>query len=118
MGEREDKMKKLLLLPVFLTVMIFYVGTAFATPVTVNGLTFSEQSGAFEITGGSGTGTLADPITITEMVTDFDVIMSIEGLSSSFGNPANTGHSSGFYLEKIITNNTGETWNFYDLELQ
>ncbi len=91
---------------------------ASAAAVTVNGLTFTEQTGDFTITGGSGLGSEANPITIYETVTGLDVTMTIGGLTE-FGNPYGIGfHSNAFWMQKVITNNTGATWSFYDLELQ
>lgn len=96
---------------------LLFSGSAYAVPMSTAGLTFSEVSGAVEITGLSGTGSLLDPIILTESVTGDDVTISIEGLVN-FGNPALTGHSSGFWLQKVITNLSGSTWHFYDSELQ
>jgi hypothetical protein len=90
-----------------------------ASSVTVNGLTFTSlDDSILKILGGSGTGSLADPIVLQEEVYGLDVTMSIAGLSASWGNPANTGHTAGFALVKEVVNKTGETWNFYDHELQ
>lgn len=99
-------------------VFLLPAAVTLAAPITLGGLTFTEQTGSFSITGGSGTGTSSDPFTLLETVTGLDVTMSITGLSGSFGNQAGTGHSTGFFLKKIITNQTGAIWNFYDLELQ
>ncbi|MBN2243056.1 MAG: PEP-CTERM sorting domain-containing protein [Acidobacteria bacterium] len=90
---------------------------AWAGPVTVNGLTFSEVSAGFTITGGSGTGTEQDPIVLNETVTGLDVTLSIEGMPQ-FGNLTGSGHSTGFAIQKVVTNNTGIDWDFYDHELQ
>ncbi|MDP2106034.1 MAG: PEP-CTERM sorting domain-containing protein [Desulfobulbaceae bacterium] len=94
-------------------------GMAHSTPVTVNGLTFSEVGTGVTITGGSGTGTQSDPITLQETITGLDVTMSIAGLNSwGNGNLTGSNHDSGFWLLKEVTNNTGADWNFYDHELQ
>ncbi|MDY7039053.1 MAG: hypothetical protein SV375_23230, partial [Thermodesulfobacteriota bacterium] len=105
---------------IFLLVMALafaFSSVVSAAPVTVNGLTFAEQTGAFTITGGSGIGTEGDPIVLFEDVSGLDVTMSISGLPG-FGNLSGSGHATGFWLEKHVTNLTGETWNFYDHELQ
>ncbi len=96
---------------------LLFAVSANAAPITLNGITFSEETGAFTIDGGSGTGTEADPFVIQETVTGLDVTMSIEGLSN-YGESCFTGHSECFSLVKEVTNDTGETWNFYDHELQ
>ncbi len=101
---------------------IAFVGApAKATPVTVNGLTFTEVGANVTITGGSGTGTAADPIVLLENVTGLDLTLSISGLpdfANQNGNLAGTNHKTGFYLKKIVTNLTGQTWTSYDHELQ
>lgn len=95
--------------------MLFGASSALTAPVTLDGLTFSEVTGDFTITGGSFDGTV---FTIYEDVFGLDVTMEIEGLSS-YGNQAGIGfHANGIWLEKIVTNSTGQDWNFYDHELQ
>jgi len=93
------------------------MSSALATPVTVNGLTFSEVGANVTITGGSGTGTAADPIVLSEDVTGLDLTLSIAGLPG-FGNLAGTAHNAGFFLRKVVTNLTGQIWTSYDHELQ
>lgn len=93
-----------------------FVSSASAAPVTLNGITFAEQTGAFEITSGSGTGTGADPFVINETVTGLDVTMSISGLTSSLSEVGS--FTSGFFITKVVTNNTTADWSFYDNELQ
>lgn len=96
---------------------LLFALSANAAPITLNGITFSEETGAFTIDGGSGSGTMSDPFVIQETVTGLDVTMSIEGLAN-YGESCFTGHSECFSLVKEVTNNTGEAWNFYDHELQ
>lgn len=90
--------------------------TASAAPVTLNGITFSEATGAFTITGGSGSGSALDPFVINETVTGLDVTMSIEGLTSALSEVG--AFTSGFFITKVVTNNTTADWSFYDNELQ
>lgn len=95
-----------------------FASFASATPITINGLGFSDLLGSgITITGGSGTGTEADPIVLYEDVTGLDVTIAISGMPG-FGNLTGSGHATGFYLKKVVTNLTGEGWNFYDHELQ
>ena len=115
-------MKKMVVLS-FAVVMLF-ASTALAAPLTLNGITFTETTGDFTITGALGAGSSSDPFILNETVTGLDVTMSIEGLAA-YGLPGDPlseesigFHNSGFYLTKIVTNNTGATWNFYDHELQ
>ena len=90
---------------------------AIAGPVTTGGLTFTEQTGAFVFTGATGTGTAADPIKLYETVSGLDVTMSITGFNT-IGDPSAGPFTAGIYIQKYITNTTGQSWSFYDLELQ
>jgi hypothetical protein len=76
-------------------------------------------SGTFTLVSASGTGTLADPIVLTETLTgpSLDFVMRIDGLASK-DNVTGSGHQQGFALQKIVTNNTGIDWTFFDHELQ
>jgi hypothetical protein len=87
--------------------------------MTQAGLTFSEVTAGVSLTGASGSGTLADPIVLNETISGgvLDEIISISGLSG-IGNLIGSLHGRGFALRKIVTNNTGQTWNFFDHELQ
>jgi len=91
--------------------------SAISGPVTTGGLTFTEQTGAFVLNNASGTGTAADPIKLYETVSGLDVTMSITGLNA-IGDPSAGPFVGGIYIQKYITNNTGQSWSFYDLELQ
>ncbi len=81
-------------------------------------LTFTAISPDVTITNvPSGVGTSADPIILMETVSGSDVTIRIEGVST-FGNLTNTVHSDAFWLRKIVLNDTGSTWTFFDHELQ
>ncbi len=105
----------------FALILVIFIGINSyqeeASAITINGLTFTELSADVSITGGFGIGTEADPIVLQETLTGLDVTMSIEGLPG-FGNPTGSIHTAGFWLQKEVLNNTGETWNFFDHELQ
>lgn len=108
-------MKKTLSLFTILSLFILS-GYAGASPLTVNDLTFSEVGGGVELTNAEAVGD--SEVHIWETVTDFDATISIDGLLT-FGNPGDIGrHINGFWLTKTVLNNTGQTWNFYDHELQ
>jgi hypothetical protein len=93
--------------------------TALADPVTLDGITFSDEQGGFRIVGGSGTGTLDDPFTITEDITDPEgAVLVVRGLDAVFGNRVPSHHQTGFALRKVVVNRTGETWTGFDLELR
>ncbi len=89
-----------------------------AAPVVVNGLTFSEVGAGVTITGGAGIGTFASPIVISETITSLDATISIGGMLAFNQNLIGSGHDVGFALTKVITNDSGADWTFFDNELQ
>ena len=92
---------------------------AAAEPVTIRGLTFSDEQGGFRIRDGWGSGSLEDPIVIVEEITgNGSVVLVVRGMGPVIGNAIPTAHPAGFVLRKIVINGTGMPWLFYDIELQ
>ncbi len=90
-----------------------------AEPITLNGITFSDEVGGFELVDGWGSGTQADPFVIVERVTDdAPAILVVRGFSEGFGNPTRTQHLAGFVMTKVVINATQNSWQSYELELQ
>ena len=97
----------------------FLAVTARSEPITLSGITFSDELGGFEILDGRGSGSRADPFVIVErLVSDRPVALVVRGLSQSFGNPARTNHFAGFWLIKIVINGTENIWTGYRIELE
>ncbi|MFQ6018463.1 MAG: hypothetical protein ACE5KF_09735 [Kiloniellaceae bacterium] len=92
---------------------------AAAEPVTLGGLTFSDERGGFTIVSAAGGGSLADPFIVVEEVTgEAPVVLVIRGLSPRFGNRVGSHHLVGFALNKVMINRTAKVWTGVDLELQ
>jgi len=90
-----------------------------AGPVSLAGLTFSDELGGFEIVKGSGTGSLADPFVLVEDLTaDGPAILTIRGMTHRFGNRIRSHHDIGFALTKIVRNRTKHAWSLFNLELR
>jgi hypothetical protein len=89
-----------------------------ARPFTLEGLTFSDELGDFEILSASGTGTLDDPFVIVEAVTGPEPVLLIGGLSADFTNRIGSHHLTGFALRKVAFNRTDFIWMSYNLELR
>jgi hypothetical protein len=70
------------------------------------------------ITAGAGTGTLLDPIVLSETITSLDATISIGGMLAFNQNLIGSTHTVGFALTKVITNASGSDWTFFDNELQ
>ncbi|MEE8271361.1 MAG: hypothetical protein V3R98_06485, partial [Alphaproteobacteria bacterium] len=88
-------------------------------PVTLRGVTFSDELGGFVLLGGSGSGTPADPFVVLERIaTNAPTVLVIRGVDLEFGNPVRTNHFVGFAMTKVVENATGDTWNGYRLELE
>ncbi|MFM9844642.1 MAG: hypothetical protein ACKVOI_16910 [Dongiaceae bacterium] len=86
----------------------------------VNGITFSDELGGFEITGVSGSGTQADPFVVHENITSVstDVVLVIKDIDPSIGNLVGTHHAFAFVLTKVVTNKTPQAWTRFALELR
>jgi len=83
------------------------------------GLDFSDERGGFRLVSVTGTGTVADPITVTEEVTGpNDPILIIRGFSAAFGNRIASFHTAAFAMRKIVINRTDKTWRSYRVELR
>lgn len=90
-----------------------------ADPVTVDGVTFSDERGGFVILSASGEGTYDNPFLVVEEITDPEgAVLVIRGSVQQIGNRIGTLHQTGFALNKIVINGTGEAWTLFDMELQ
>jgi hypothetical protein len=97
----------------------FACGAAQAEPVTLHGLTFSDELGGFEIKDVSGSGTLADPFVLVEEIFDQEpAILVIRGMSHRFGNRIRSHHEIGFAMTKIVRNGTEQAWSLFNIELR
>jgi hypothetical protein len=94
------------------------LGPALAQPVTVDGITFSDERGDFTIVKVTGSGRLDDPFVVVEDVTGSEPILVIRGLDTAFGNRIGSQHVVGFAITKIAINHTGAAWSEYRLELR
>jgi hypothetical protein len=90
-----------------------------AEPLTLEGLTFSDELGGVEIIEGWGTGTLDDPFVLVEEITEHEpAILVVRGMRHRFGNRIRSHHDVGFALRKIVRNGTERAWSQFDLELR
>lgn len=90
-----------------------------AAPITVGGLTFSDERGGFILTSVTGSGTLEDPFVIAETVTgNQEAILVIRGASRKFGNYIHSQHAFGIAVRKLVTNATPQTWRSFSMELR
>jgi hypothetical protein len=114
---------RLLRLAMFLVCGLLWAGTAFATEITHEGLTFSDEGGGdegsgFTLLSVSGRGSLDDPYVIVEDVTGpREAILTIRGLKR-VGNRIGTHHIAGIAVTKIVFNRTRDVWQNYQLELR
>jgi hypothetical protein len=90
-----------------------------AEPVTLTGITFSDELGGFVIIAGWGSGTPDDPFVVVERITeDGPAVLTIRGLTMAFGNPVRSSHFVGFALTKVVINATGRAWHDFGLGLE
>ncbi len=90
-----------------------------ADPITLKGLTFSDELGGFVIVGGWGSGAKDDPFVIVEHISGSEpAVLAIRGLTMEFGNPARSNHFVGFALNKVVINATGRVWHGFGMGLE
>jgi hypothetical protein len=90
-----------------------------AAPLTLEGLTFSDELGGIQLEQGWGTGSLDDPFVLVEEITgDGPAILVVRGMTHRFGNRIRSHHDIGFALTKIVRNRTDEPWSMFTLELR
>jgi len=91
-----------------------------AEPMRVNGITFSDELGGFEITGVSGSGTKSDPFVVRENIdtVSTDVVLVIKDIDPNIGNLVGTHHAFAFVLTKVVTNKTPRAWTRFAFELR
>jgi hypothetical protein len=88
-------------------------------PITVEGLTFSDELGNFRLVSVTGKGTLDDPFVVKEEITGpNDPTLVIKDFSHNFGNRVGTQHTAAFAMEKIVVNKTTKTWQGFQVELR
>lgn len=95
------------------------IAPAMAEPVTVEGITFSDELGGFTLVSVTGRGRPDDPFVVVEEVTDpGEVVLVIRGLNGAFGNRIGSQHLVGFAMTKVTINRTDAAWDEYELELR
>jgi len=107
-----------MLLALSLLAGTFAAHLAQAAPMTVEGITFSDEKGDFTILKVTGTGTIQDPFVVVEDVTGDTPILVIRGMNIGFGNRIGSQHVIGFAIAKICINHTGSSWTEYRMELR
>lgn len=92
---------------------------ASARPITLAGLTFSDELGGVVLHDGWGGGTAADPFVLVEEIRDDGpAILVIRGMRSRLGDAPDGRFQLGFVLRKIVTNATARPWHVFELELR
>ena len=92
---------------------------AAADPITVEGITFSDELGNFRLVSVTGKGTADDPFVVKEEITGpNDPVLVILGFTREFGNRVGTQHTAAFAMEKIVVNKTAHAWQGFQIELR
>lgn len=95
------------------------VAGASADPVTVQGITFSDELGSFRLVSVTGTGSAEDPFVVKEEITGpNDPVLVIKGFTRDFGNRVGTQHTAAFAMVKIVVNKTDRSWQGFQIELR
>jgi hypothetical protein len=92
---------------------------AMADPITVEGVTFSDELGNFRLVSVTGKGTSEDPFVLKEEITGpNDPVLVIKNFTRDFGNRVGTQHTAAFAMVKIVVNKTDRSWQGFQLELR
>jgi len=104
-----------LLFPVFLCAT-----PVLGAPVTLDGVTFSDERGGFVIRDGRGRGTPDDPFVLREEILDPErpAVLTIRGIGRDFGNRVGGAPPMAFVLVKVVRNRTGRIWYGFEMELR
>ena len=90
-----------------------------AAPITLAGLTFSDELGGVVLHDGWGAGTTADPFVLVEEINeDGPAILVIRGMRSRLSDAPTAMFQLGFVLRKVVTNSTSRDWHSFELELR
>ena len=89
-----------------------------AAPITIEGITFSDELGDFTLEQVTGKGSLDDPFIVVENITGSAPILVIRGLTFGFGNRIGSQHIIGMAITKLAINRTGHAWNQFRLEVR
>jgi hypothetical protein len=90
-----------------------------AEPITVEGITFSDELGNFRLVSVTGTGTGADPFVVKEEITGpGDPVLVIRGFTRDFGNRVGTQHTAAFAMVKVVVNKSDRDWQGFQVELR
>jgi len=107
------------LLHILIAGLVLDCSAAAAAPLSSAGITFSDELGGFTVTSVSGSGTLNDPFVVAEDIAGpQEAILVIKGFSPAFGNRVGSHHLTGFAIEKVVTNRSGDDWNLFEMELR
>ena len=102
-----------------LMVGLGFAVAAGAEPITLGGLTFSDELGGVRLVQGWGSGSLDDPFVLVEEITsEGPAILIVRGMSHRFGNRIRSHHEVGFALTKLVRNGTNQSWSLFNLELR
>jgi hypothetical protein len=89
---------------------------AHAAPITLAGITFSDELGGVVLHDGTGSGTSLDPFVLVEEINDDGpAVLVVRGLRGRLGDAS---RQLGFVLTKIVTNRTSRAWHSFELELR
>lgn len=90
-----------------------------AEPVTLSGITFSDELGGVVIHAGRGSGSREDPFVLVEDITeDGPAVLVVRGLRQQARAAEGAFQRTGFSLTKIVTNRTTRGWHAFEMELR
>jgi hypothetical protein len=92
---------------------------ASARPITLAGLTFSDELGGVVLHDGWGSGTTADPFVLVEEINENGpAVLIVRGMKSRLGDAPDGRFQHGLVVRKIVTNSASHDWLAFELELR
>lgn len=102
-----------------LACLLAFAASAAAAPLTLAGITFSDELGGVVLQDGWGSGTPADPFVLVEEITDDGpAVLIVRGLRERQAGSGHPPPQAGFALRKIVKNGTARDWHAFELELR
>ena len=86
-------------------ILFLMAAPATAAPITVEGVTFSDERGDFTLRSVTGTGSIGDPFVVVEDITGREPTLVIRFLNEDFGNRIGTRDPMGAALSTFCQPN-------------
>ncbi len=91
---------------------------ALSHTIALQGISFSDELGGFDLERVTGKGSISDPFVVVERVSNPDGATLVFRATPVLGNLIGSPDRIGFALVKVMVNATGHDWSSLEVELQ